>query len=639
MNLENLKRNLVAEDIERHLSEQQFAFDLKQIVTGKRLVGLWRMLTGFRLFYLGALVSIAISVTARTLNYSLLQYVIDDVLDQQAHLDRLPLLALAFVGLAVLEGSFAYLRSTWAARAAEGITVRLRNYLFDHLQRLSFTYHDHARTGDLIQRVTSDVDAVRRFYAEQATTVGQILALFLINFVAVVRMNTRLGLLAVVTMPVVVAMSYAFFGKISKAYDAYQDQEAKLSTTLQENLMGVRVVKAFARQRYEIDKFDRDNWEKYRRGKRLSMLHSLYWPLSDTICSAQTLLVLVLGALMVMRSEMTLGTYVAISGMIVWIVWPMRNLGRLIVQVSTGMVSYERVSAIIAEEREDLVAGSFHLEGRPLRGEVIFEDVRFAYAPAPVDGEGSNGHGDREIKDVLQDISFRVQPGQKIALLGATGSGKTSIVNLLLRFYEHNAGHIWLDGVELREYSKGELRRQIGVVEQEPFLFSRSIRENIAYGAGRPVTDEEVVEAARSAAIHDVILTFPKGYDTLIGEKGVTLSGGQRQRIAIARTLLKDPRLLILDAATSSVDTETEMQIDAALDRLMEGRTSFIIAHRIQSVMRADLILVLDGGRVVQQGTHETLAREEGLYKTIYELQSRIEQEVEREIEVSHVGL
>ena len=252
---------------------------------------------------------------------------------------------------------------------------------------------------------------------------------------------------------------------------------------------------------------------------------------------------------------------------------------------------------------------------------------------------GSNGHGDREIKDVLQDISFRVQPGQKIALLGATGSGKTSIVNLLLRFYEHNAGHIWLDGVELREYSKGELRRQIGVVEQEPFLFSRSIRENIASGAGRPVTDEEVVEAARSAAIHDVILTFPKGYDTLIGEKGVTLSGGQRQRIAIARTLLKDPRLLILDAATSSVDTETEMQIDAALDQLMEGRTSFIIAHRIQAVMPADLILVLDGGRVVQQGTHETVAREEGLYKTIYELQSRIEQEVEREIEVSHVGL
>jgi ATP-binding cassette subfamily B protein len=275
--------------------------------------------------------------------------------------------------------------------------------------------------------------------------------------------------------------------------------------------MGVRVVKAFARQRYEIDKFDRDNWEKYRRGKRRCRCCTRSYCRSPiTICSAQTLLVLVLGALMVMRSEMTLGTYVAISGMIVWIVWPMRNLGRLIVQVSTGMVSYERVSAIIAEEREDLVAGSFHLEGRPLRGEVIFEDVRFAYAPAPVDGEGSNGHGDREIKDVLQDISFRVQPGQKIALLGATGSGKTSIVNLLLRFYEHNAGHIWLDGVELRGYSKGELRRQIGLSSRSRSCsHSRSAR--ISPTCRATVTDEEVVEAARSAAIHDVILTFPKG--------------------------------------------------------------------------------------------------------------------------------
>ena len=234
--------------------------------------------------------------------------------------------------------------------------------------------------------------------------------------------------------------------------------------------------------------------------------------------------------------------------------------------------------------------------------------------------------------EVLHDISFHVKPGQTIALLGSTGSGKTSIVNLLLRFYDYQDGHIILDGRELTEISRATLRRQIGIVEQEPFLFSRSIRDNIAYGAGREVTEAEVIEAAKAAAIHDVILSFPQGYDTLVGEKGVTLSGGQRQRVAIARTLLKNPRILVLDDATSSVDTETEIQIEAALERLMENRTTFVIAHRIQTVMQADWILVLDRGRIVQQGVHEELLKEEGLYRQIYQIQARIEEEVEREV-------
>jgi ATP-binding cassette subfamily B protein len=219
-----------------------------------------------------------------------------------------------------------------------------------------------------------------------------------------------------------------------------------------------------------------------------------------------------------------------------------------------------------------------------------------------------------------------------VALLGSTGSGKTSVVNLLLRFYDYDQGSVQLDGIELRDYPAGQLRRQIGIVEQEPFLFSRTIRENIAYGAGRSVSDEEIESAAKAAAIHDIVLTFPKGYDTLVGEKGVTLSGGQRQRVAIARTLLRDPRILILDDATSSVDTETEAQIREALERLMEGRTSFVIAHRIQSVMNADLILVLDQGRIVQQGTHEELLAQGGMYRRIYDLQARIEAEVEKEV-------
>ncbi|MEA3341813.1 MAG: ATP-binding cassette domain-containing protein, partial [Chloroflexota bacterium] len=298
--------------------------------------------------------------------------------------------------------------------------------------------------------------------------------------------------------------------------------------------------------------------------------------------------------------------------------WPMRNLGRLIVHMSMGMVSYGRVTKLIKQDREPLEEGRYKPSG-DVDGEIVFRDVCFEY-----DGADSV---------VLKDISFHCQPGQAVALLGSTGSGKTSLVNLLPRFYGYNCGSLTLDGVELKEYPRHYLRRQIGIVEQEPFLFSRTIRENITYGVGRDVSDEEVEAAAQAAAIHDVILSFPDGYDTLVGERGVTLSGGQKQRIAIARTLLKDPRILILDDATSSVDTGTEGEIRAALEYLMQGRSTFIVAHRVQSVMNADLILVLDQGRIVQRGTHDELVAQEGVYRQIYDMQARIEGELEQEMD------
>lgn len=616
---------------------KELAFDLKQTVNKNRAVGLWRMMTGYHWVYLGALISVVLGAAARTATYMLLQYVVDDVLTEGMHLEWLPWLAFGFVGLAGAEGWFSYLRGVWSARASEGITLRLRNYLYDHIQRLSFTYHDHAKTGELISRATSDVDAVRRFYADQAIGIGRIVALFAINFSMMMRLSSDLAWLSIVVMPAVIIMSYLFFGRVSKAYEAYQEQEATLSTTLQENLMGVRVVKAFARQRYEIDKFEEQNYEKYTRGKKLTMMHSLYWPFSDILCSAQTLIVIGTGAVMAARGELTLGTYLAITGMIVWIVWPLRNLGRLIVDVSRGLVSFGRVADIIAEDREDIEGGLAPTEGSLMQGNLVFDRVSFAYQPVVPEEDTSKGNGkgpsaEPKLVEVLHDISFRVEPGQTIALLGSTGSGKTSIVNLLLRFYDYQSGHITLDGKELTEYSRALLRQQIGIVEQEPFLFSRSIRDNIAYGTGREVTDAEVIAAAKAAAIHDVILSFPQGYDTLVGEKGVTLSGGQRQRVAIARTLLKNPRILVMDDATSSVDTDTEMQIEAALERLMENRTTFVIAHRIQTVMRADWILVLDRGLIVQQGVHDELIQEDGLYREIYQIQARIEEEVEKEV-------
>ncbi len=625
--------------------------DLKATLAKRRIVGLYRLMVGYRWLYLGALVSVAAGALMRTYYYRLVQHIVDNVLGRQGAGRQLALAAGGFVGLAALEGLFAYLRGTWSAKTAEGITRRLRNYLFDHIQRLPFAFHDYVKTGELIQRSTSDVDAVRRFFADQALGIGRILALFVVNLAMLLQMSPKLAGVSIAMMPLIVALSYFFFGRVTKAYEQYQEQEAKLSTTLQENLTGVRVVRAFARQRYEIDKFDRENLGKYRLGRRLATMHSLYWPVSDVLSAGQTVLAMAVGATMAIRGEITVGTYLAAMGMVTWVIWPMRNLGRLIVQVSTGLVSYQRVVDVIREDREDIVDGSVPMD-TPIEGQIVFDHVDFAYEPRtvlqdhkPVPRRGRRSRQKDAVQDpaeavpqaqqpvdVLKDISFRCEPGQVVALLGSTGSGKTSIINLLLRFYDYQEGSIRLDGVELSAYPRTLLRRNIGIVEQQPFLFSRSIRENIAYGADREVSDAEVEAAAKAAAIHDIILTFPAGYNTVVGEKGVTLSGGQRQRIAIARALLKDPRILVLDDATSSVDTETEEQIQAALKRLMVGRTSFVVAHRIQTVMDADLILVLDRGRIVQSGTHEELMAVDGLYREIHDLQSRIEDEVQQEV-------
>ncbi len=634
----------------KHVVDQK-EMDLKTTLSKRRVMGLYRLMRGYRLIYLGALIAVAVGAFSRTLYFRLVEHTVDRVIGQPAALHQLPWIAAAFVGLAAIEGAFAYLRGTWSARTAEGVTLRMRNYLFNHIQRLPFGFHDYVKTGELIQRATSDVDAVRRFYADQALGIGRIVALFVVNLVMLLQLSPRLALMSIVVMPVVVVMSYFFFGRVTQAYEAYQEQEAKLSTVLQENLTGVRVVRAFARQDYEQKKFDRENLDKYRRGRKLTVMHSLYWPVSDTLCSAQMVVSMAVGAMMALRGEITVGAYIAAMGMVAWIIWPIRNLGRLIVQISTGLVSYQRLADVIREDREDLVEGSVS-DDVQIRGEVVFDRVSFSYEPRTVLEERGKTEKKRKRRkqvteseteaasapekhapvEVLHDISFRCEPGQVVALLGSTGSGKTSIINLLLRFYDYQDGRITLDGVELSAYPRSVLRRAIGIVEQEPFLFSRSIRENIAYGASGEVTNDEIEAAAKASAIHDIILTFPEGYDTVVGEKGVTLSGGQRQRVAVARALLKDPRILVLDDATSSVDTETEEQIRTALDTLMADRTSFIVAHRIQTLMDADLILVLDKGRVVQSGTHGELIAQPGLYREIYDIQSRIEEEVQEEL-------
>jgi ATP-binding cassette subfamily B protein len=593
-------------------------FDLKQTIGVGKVRGFWRLMTDYRGKYLASTLSMGVAAIMNTVTFLLLRVFVDHYLVAGERDVHLVAYLAGFLGLAVVQAVCTFNSRRLAAKTAEGIARRLREYLYDHIQRLSFTYHDKTQTGELIQRATSDVDTIRRFFADQAIEAGRIVMLFVVNFAAIYLLDPRLAWFSIIVVPVVMVISLFFFRRVEKAYEAYQEQEAKLSSTLQENLSGVRVVKAFARQSFEEEKFDEENQKKYKKGRYLLLMHALFWPITDIMCGAQMLGGFVFAGWLTINGEITIGAYVAYAGLVVWIIWPLRNLGRLIVQMSESLVSFGRVSTVVDQEREPVYEGSVQTDA-PVRGALAFEDVHFAYA-------GTD-------RSALRGVSFSAEPGQSVALLGATGSGKSSLVNLLPRFYDYTGGRILLDGIELKEYPRHYLRRQIGIVEQEPFLFSRTVRDNITYGVTREVPDDEVEEAARAAAIHEVILNkLPHGYDTLVGERGITLSGGQKQRVAIARTLLKDPRILILDDSTSAVDFETEAEIRQALRRLMEGRTTFIIAHRIQSVMDADLILVLEHGRVVQRGNHDELLAQEGVYRRIYLAQTRLEAELEEEL-------
>jgi ATP-binding cassette subfamily B protein len=592
--------------------------DLQEAVAENRFVGLWRLMRGYHWDYLVAVLFIGISALARTGTYLLLGLFVDEVLVSESSPYSPFQVALGFVALALVMGAFSFASGALAARTAERVAKRVRDYIFDHIQHLTFTYHDQTKTGELIQRSTSDIDAIRRFFADQAIGVGRISLLFLVNFAALLWLNWQLALVSTIVVPFTIALSIIFFSRVSKAYEKYQEQDAILSNRLQENLTGVRVVKAFARQSYEIDKFETENLEKYLRGKRLLLMHSSYWPISDIMTGAQMLAGFTIAALMAIEGTISVGNYLTYAGLLIWILWPIRNMGRLIVQMSSGLVSFGRVMEVVKEQREPLDTGDY-LHEENVDGAIEFDNIGFAYDDAPD-------------VPVLQAITFSAKPGQVIALLGSTGSGKTTLANLLPRFYEYTEGKIFLDGVELKRFPRKFLRSQIGTVEQEPFLFSRTIRENITYGIDREVSDEEVEAAAQAAAVHDSIIEFPEKYDTLVGEKGVTLSGGQKQRVAIARTIIKNPRILILDDATSSVDLETEADIRRALENLMENRTTFIIAHRIQSVMKADLIVVLDKGRIIQLGAHDELLAQEGVYNKIFDIQTQIEEELEKEI-------
>ncbi|MFM8321751.1 MAG: ABC transporter ATP-binding protein [Chloroflexota bacterium] len=511
----------------------------------------------------------------------------------------------AILLFAVLRGVFAFLQTYWAERNSQTVAYDLRNDLYARIQNLSFAYHDRTNTGQLMIRATDDVEKVRLFIGQGLLQLVGAALLLSGTLIVLFTTNARLALVTLWILPVALGLFMAF-GVISRPlFTRVQQKLSSLNTTLQENLAGIKVVKAFTREAAEQQRFNRQADELMRQQLYIARLFTFLFPLTFLIANLGQATTLYAGGRQIIQGSLTLGQWQEFSLYLVYLFFPVAQFGFIITQLGQASASAARIFEILdAESEVKDQPGATALP--PVQGVVAFENVGFRYF--------SSG------APVLSEVSFTVSPGQTVALLGATGSGKTSIINLLPRFYDPTSGRVTIDGHDLRSVTLDSLRSQIGMVLQETTLFSGTIRDNIAFG--RPdATLEQVIAAAQAAAAHEFIQSFTDGYDTRVGERGSTLSGGQKQRIAIARALLLDPHILILDDSTSAVDLATEAHIQAALDRLMKGRTSFVIAQRISTVMNADLILVLDKGRVAARGTHAQLLEESEIYAEIYSSQ------------------
>ena len=518
----------------------------------------------------------------------------------------------AIVALSLVNGLFAYLRGRWTAQGSENIAKYLKDTLYKQLQRLPYDYHVNAQTGDLIQRCTSDVETIRRFLS--AHLVEGIRILFIIGFSLTIMsgINGFMTILSIAVMPLVLVLSFVFFKRITAVFKLTDEKEGELQTVLQENLSGVRVVRAFGRQRYEVDKFESKNTEFRDLGIKMTYEFAYFWSGSDFLCFIQIALVLFIGIYFAFNGTISLGSMLLFNTYVGMLIFPMRQLARILSEMGRMGVSLGRVYEIINTAPENETEGAMP---HPLHGDIVFDHVSFAYESK---------------KPVLNDLSFRIKAGETIALLGATGSGKSTIMHILLRLYDYKSGSITINGKELRSIEKSWLRSRVGIVLQEPFLFSKTISENIRM-ARYDAEDEEVYEASRVAAVHDVIMGFEKGYDTLVGERGITLSGGQKQRVAIARMLIRNSDILIFDDSLSAVDTETDAQIRAALKDKRAGVITFIISQRITTLMEADRIFVIENGSLADSGTHGELIGREGLYSRIWAIQNMLEDEFEAE--------
>lgn len=592
---------------------------------------LWKYMQGNRMLYLGAIISVALATFFSTLNPLIIRVAIDSVIGGQP-LDTLPwirpvitglggtqglvnkiwLISGALVLITCFDGLFHFLKGRCSATAAETITRNVRNQLYNHLQHLPYEYYVKAATGDLIQRCTSDVDQIRQFLSVQCVEVGRALFMFFFISTTMFYLHVKLALIAMAIIPLILAFSYFFYKEVKKTFKDADEAEGRMSTVLQENLTGVRIVRAFARQDYEVEKFDQTSVAYRNKTYRVIWYLAWFWSLSDLLSLLQIGVVTVFGAIFAARGELTLGTLVVFTTYEGMLLWPIRQMGRILTDWGKTLVSLERIHEILDEPCEQPQEGESQPE---ITGDIVFDNVSFGY---------------HEERSILKNISFTIQEGETVAILGPTGSGKSTLVHLLVRLYDYSSGSIRIGGQELKQIEKKWLRQHVGLVLQEPFLFARSIKENI--GLARPTcTDVEIMETARVAAVHDVIMEFDNGYETLVGERGVSLSGGQKQRVAIARTLIRNSPILVFDDSLSAVDTETDAAIRAALKEQRQRATTFIISHRINTLAEADKIIVLEDGQITQMGNHEELVNQPGLYRRVWEIQNSLEDELELE--------
>ena len=518
---------------------------------------------------------------------------------------RLWVMALAVVIVAVIKVAALYGFRVMNARGSETLVKTMRDTLYGHIERLPFQWHMKNHTGDIIQRCTSDIETTRNFISEQMTSLIRICILLVLSMTFMLGMNLRLTLIAMIPLPFIVWYSIFFHHKFRKGFQECDENEGRLSAMAQENLTGVRVVRAFGRERYERDRFDVQNRAYTRLWVKLGRLMSLFWSSSDILSGIQIMLVVVFGVLFCLRNEMTSGEYIAFLSYNGMLVWPVRQLGRMISDMSKAGVGIDRIAYIMEAEEERDIPGA---ADAPMNGEIRFEHVSFAYEGAP---------------EMLHDIDLTIPAGSTLGILGGTGSGKSTMVYLLDRLYDlpEGSGRITVGGTDIRKIRLEHLRKNIGIVLQEPYLFSRTLRENLGI-TRTAMAEEEMREAARAACLEETIQGFAKGYETFVGERGVTLSGGQKQRAAIARMLTQQAPIMVFDDSLSAVDTETDAKIRRELEKRFGSATIILISHRITTLSKADQVLVLDRGRVAQLGTPEELRSQPGLYRQIYEIQT-----------------
>ncbi len=518
------------------------------------------------------------------------------------------IVGLILVGLNLFNGVFTYFKGRLTAVASENIALSIRDRLYAHLQHLPFSYHAKAETGDLIQRCTSDVETVRRFLSVQLVEAVNTVLMLAVAFSFLWNRNREITLFSMIMLPVLFTSAFIFFKRATLRFRSADESEGKMSAVLQENLTGMRVVRAFGCQQHEVEKFDAANADFRTKVFRLVRILAVYWSSADLMSTLQILLTLLLCITYAMRGEITVGTMVIFTSYVGMLLFPVRQLGRILSDAGKAKVSMHRIRQILEEPGEEPEPGALK---PPLDGDIVFKDVVFSY-------DGS--------RPVLDHLSCTVKAGQTVAILGSTGSGKSTMVHLLQRLFAPQSGSIEIGGIPIEKIDRKYLRSRVGLILQEPFLFSKSIRENVGIAKESP-SQEEIDTVARTASAYGFIVDSERGYDTLVGERGVTLSGGQKQRIAIARTLIKENDILVFDDSLSAVDTQTDMQIRAALKERAHRLTTIIISHRITTLSEADYILVLDQGRVVDQGTHRELCARPGLYQRIHQIQTTLEEE------------